>query len=203
MAGSKKEFPYTESWGPVEVTSLGGNNYSLTFQNMHSHEEQAYFMKKKSEAFGKYKDYEAWTRVQRKSVIEILSSDGAVNSNLMNSANICNPRAQFNTLRCMTHLCSGASEFSHRVYIEGTQAMLDASRLPKNLWAKRGLTTFGMAAQLCADVRPTRGAHNGDGEKPNLANLIEWGQKVWVKRTKSPKLTNPAIKGCFVGYQLQ
>jgi hypothetical protein len=37
-----------DTWGPAEATSLGRKDYSLTFQDQHSHEERAYFMKKKS-----------------------------------------------------------------------------------------------------------------------------------------------------------
>ncbi|KAJ7787059.1 hypothetical protein B0H14DRAFT_2171110, partial [Mycena olivaceomarginata] len=80
--------------------------------------------------------------------------------------------------------------------------MLDASRPPKFLWAEAWLHLVWQCNHAPTSALPeAKMPHRmGTGKKPNLANLIEWGQKVWVKGTKSPKLTNPMIKGCFVSY---
>ena len=52
-------------WGPAKVKSIGRKKYALFFHDCHSHEECVQFMAKKSETFGNYKNYEAWTKVQR------------------------------------------------------------------------------------------------------------------------------------------
>jgi len=51
-------------WGPARVESLGGKKYYFLFQDLSSHEEKVYFLWVKSDAFGNYKKYEAWTEVQ-------------------------------------------------------------------------------------------------------------------------------------------
>jgi hypothetical protein len=80
--------------------------------------------------------------------------------------------------------------------------MLDASRLPKYLWAEAWLHSVWLRNRAPTSALPeAKTPHEmGTGEKPNLANLIEFGRKVWVKPKKSPKLTNPAVEGHFVGY---
>jgi len=42
-------------WGPAEVESLGHKKYYLLFQDWKTHEEQIYFMPKKSETLDNYK----------------------------------------------------------------------------------------------------------------------------------------------------
>ena len=37
-------------------------------------------------------------------------------------------------------------------------------------------------------------------EKPNLAGLMEWGSKIWVKRLDMQKLEPWALEAIFVGY---
>ena len=61
-------------WGPAQVTSLGGNCYCQLYHDMYTHEDRINFLKKKSEAFEKYREYEAWVRVQRGAVIKCLGS---------------------------------------------------------------------------------------------------------------------------------
>jgi hypothetical protein len=108
-----------DTWGPAEVTSLGGKDYSLTFQDRHSHEEKAYFMRKKSEALEKYKEYEAWIKVQRKSNIEIFGSDGG--GEFKSNAFSKHLRSQGTVQHLTVHdspAQNGASERSHRMHVE-------------------------------------------------------------------------------------
>jgi hypothetical protein len=65
----------SDVWGPAQVKSLGGNSYSNSYLDHHSHEERVYFLKRKSETFDRYKKYEAWVRVQRGAMIKIFGSD--------------------------------------------------------------------------------------------------------------------------------
>ena len=37
-------------------------------------------------------------------------------------------------------------------------------------------------------------------EKPNLAGLLEWGSRIWVKRLDVQKLEPWALEAVFVGY---
>jgi hypothetical protein len=81
--------------------------------------------------------------------------------------------------------------------------MLDARGLPKYLWAEAWkhsvwLRDRAPTRALCEAKTPFE---MGTGRKMDLANLAEWGSRVWVKRTKSKKLTDPAVEGCFVGYE--
>ncbi|KAJ6585999.1 hypothetical protein B0H19DRAFT_1060174 [Mycena capillaripes] len=59
-----------------DVCTVGASRSYLPRGDRHSHEERAYFMRKKYEVFQYYKEHEAWMNVQRKSNVEISGSDG-------------------------------------------------------------------------------------------------------------------------------
>ena len=80
--------------------------------------------------------------------------------------------------------------------------MLSASKLPDKLWAE------AVAHQVwLRNHAPTKALPNSKtplematGERPNLSDVHEWGCKVWVKRTHSPKLKSRVDIGRFIGF---
>jgi len=62
-------------WGPARVESLGGKKYYFLFQDLSSHKKKVYFLWAKSDAFGNYKKYKAWTEVQHSAQIKIFRCD--------------------------------------------------------------------------------------------------------------------------------
>jgi len=126
--------PFPKKSKSARRTVYGGKVVGDTFQDRHSHEERAYFMRKKSEALDKYKEFEAWVKVQRKHHIEIFGSDGG---------------GEFKSSQ------NGTSERSHRVHVECARAMLNASGLPKYLWAEAWLHSVWLRNR--APTSATRG----------------------------------------------
>ena len=63
-------------WGLVQVNLLGRNHYYQHYHDMYTHEDCVDFLKAKSEAFGRYQEYEAWVKVQQGAMIKCLDSDG-------------------------------------------------------------------------------------------------------------------------------
>ena len=193
----------SDVWGPAPVKSLGGKHYYLLFKDLFSHEERIYFLNQKSEVFDHYKRYEAWVKVQRKGRIAILGTDRGgeftskeFNEYLENSG----------TVRHLTvhdsPASNGVAERANRTLLDGARAMLEASKLPNNLWAEAishhvWIQNRVPTRTLRYDKTPLEMATN---IKPNLSGVHPWGCKAWVKRLDVGKLESRAEECRFVGF---
>jgi hypothetical protein len=65
----------SDVWGPAAIELLGRKKYAVTYQDLYSWEEKAYYLQHKSETFNSYKKYEAWAKIQRNTTIKIFRSD--------------------------------------------------------------------------------------------------------------------------------
>src|SRR5215471_4504867 len=190
-------------WGPAQVESLGGNKYSVTYMDLHSHEEKVYFLKRKSETFDTYQNYEAWVKVQRDAHIKIFGCDrgGEFTSEEFN-----NHLKKAGTVRHLnvhdSPQSNGGPERGNRTHLDMTRAILIDDGLPKNLWAEAKRHSIWLRNRV-----PTRALPNGKtphemgtGEKPNLSNLRQFGCTAWVKNLDAGKLDPRTVEGRFLGY---
>lgn len=194
----------TDVWGPAEVTSLGGANYSVQFLDLASHEVRTYPMKKKSDTFEIYKGkYEPWVEVQREARIKILGSDrgGEFTSDEF--------RAHTDRRGTIRHLTvhdspqsNGPAERLNRTHLNDGRAMLASSGLPKFLWAEAQHHAAWLRNRTPTKALPDgRTPHEvATGKKPNLSSLIPWGTRVWVKNLDAKKLEPRVVEGHFIGY---
>jgi hypothetical protein len=125
-------------WGPAEVESLGRKKYYLLFQDRKSHEEQVYFMPKKSETLYNYKQYDAWAKVQRNvPAIKILGSD---RGGEFKSKDFTDHLEQQGTVHHLTlhdsPQSNGRVERANRTHLQNARAMLIQAKLPGFLWAE-------------------------------------------------------------------
>lgn len=189
-------------WGPAPVRSIGGSNYYLLFQDLFSHEEHVYFLKQKSEVFKTYKKYRAWLRVQRKGKVIILGSDrcGEFNSNEFN-----NHLKHAGTIWHLTvhdsPSSNGTVEQANWTHMDSAQAMLEESKLPKNLWAKAANYHIWICnwVPTRAITEPKTPFKMATGRKPNLSSIHLWGCRAWVKWLGVGKLKPRADECQFVG----
>ena len=67
--------------------------------------------------------------------------------------------------------------------IKGAQAMMEATGLPKNLWAEAVHHHVWICNCIPSDALPEmKTLHEmGTGEKPDLLGVHPWGAKAWVK----------------------
>jgi hypothetical protein len=76
--------------------------------------------------------------------------------------------------------------------------MLHASGLPKFLWAEAVVHAVYLKNRTSTRVLENKTPYEAlHGKKPNLANLPEWGMKVWVHDDTGSKLD-----GTFVDWPL-
>ena len=67
------EIIHSDICGPMQVDSIGGSRYMITFTDDYSRYTVAYFIKKKDEALTKFKEFVNY--VENQSKVEILRSD--------------------------------------------------------------------------------------------------------------------------------
>ena len=190
-------------WGPAPVKSLGGKQYYLLFKGLFSHEERIYFLKNKSEVLDCYLKYEAWVKVQQNGRIAILGSDrgGEFTSTAFNEH-----LEKASTTRHLTvhdsPASNGIAERANCTLLDGARAMLEASKLPGNLWAEAinhhvWIRNWVPTRLLKVDKTPLELA---TGQKPNLSRVYPWGCKAWVKVLDVGKLEPRAEECRFVGF---
>src|SRR6266702_8775870 len=75
-------------------------------------------------------------------------------------------------------------------------AVLHHSSLPKHLWGEATLFATWLknrtSTWALGNITPYERLH---GQKPNLAGVPEWGQRVWVHTDAGSKLDGRAIEG--------
>ena len=69
------ELVYTDLVYPMQVTSIGGYTYFMTFIDDFSHRTWVYFLKNKSEAFNKFVEFKAQAEKECGHYVKVLRSD--------------------------------------------------------------------------------------------------------------------------------
>ena len=190
-------------WGPAQVTSLEGNCYYQLYHDMFTREDHINFLKKKSEAFERYLEYEAWVKVQWGAIIKHLRSDGGGE---YISTEFTNYLKKTGTACHLTMHGSpqsnGAAEHGNRTHVERVRSMIVAAGLPKFLWAEAVYHSIWLGIWTPSRALPEfiTLLEKATGFKSDLKGVLEWGIPIWVKKADTRKLDLHAVERQFVGY---
>lgn len=165
-----------------------------------------YLLKKKDEVFNAYKIYEAWVETQMSKKIKILNSDrgGEYQGDKMVAYLKSKGMVQkLNVHNTPQH--AGVAEHHNCTIAERIWALLHASGLPKNLCAEAARHVVWllnrMTTKVVEGMTPYEAAF---GKKPNLRDLHEWGEKVYVRlEKKGLKLGGRVHEGRWLGIDKQ
>jgi transposase InsO family protein len=193
---------HTDVWGPSPTLSLGGRRYYVTFTDDHTRFTRLDVLRTKDETFGAYKSFAAWAQTQHNARIKQLRSDrgGEFTSNAFTDF----LQKQGTERRLTTHDTpqhNGVAESLNHRLMEHTRAILHQAGLPKNLWAKAIHFAIWLknrtSTKALGSVTPFERLY---GEKPDLGNVPEWGQQVWVHSSTGSKLDTRGLQARWVGY---
>ena len=97
---------------------------------------------------------------------------------------------------------NGVSEWLNQTLLEQTCALLHASKLPKNLWGEAITHVVWLKNRISTRALPDKKTPYKmlNRRKPNLANLREWGEVVWVHTTEGNKLEGRAKTRRWIGF---
>jgi hypothetical protein len=193
---------HSDLWGPSPLQTLGGRKYYITFTDDHTRYTWTQLLRSKDKALQAYKDFVAWAQTQRGTKFKRLRSDHGGEYTGEDFTKYL--KEQGTERRLTTHDTpqhNGVAESLNRRLLERTRAILHHSGLPKHLWGEAVNHATWLknrtSTRALGNITPLEWL---SGQKPNLANVPEWGQRVWVHTDAGSKLDARAIEGHWVGY---
>ena len=195
---------HSDVWGPARTESIGGSKYYISFTDDCTRRCTVEFMKLKSQASEKVKQYLIHLQNRCGKTPKIIRVDNGteyINADLMKW---CKDRGiEVQQTAPYSPEQNGLAERLNRTLIELARAMLIAKKLPEMLWAE----AVSHAAYLRnrASTRALQGA-TPEGlwnqYKPNIEHLQEFGTSVYVllESTTRSKLMAKSEKHIFVGF---
>lgn len=200
LATEVREVIHTDACGPMQQESLGRKRYSLIFKDEFSGYRQIYFLREKSEVFGKLKIFCLEIQNQFGENLKEVHSDGGkeyVNKSVEQFLNSKGIKHTVNV--AYTPQQNGVAERDNRIIVEAARSMIYSnSDLPLFLWAE----AMNTAAYVINRTGPTK--HPGKtpyelwhGKAANVDNLKVFGTECFVHlpEEKRKKLDQKAIMG--------
>ena len=196
---------HSDLWGPAPIETKGGRKYYITFTDDMSRLTHLYLLRLKSEAFEAFKQYEAWCMTHLGVAIKVLHSDRG--GEYMDKSFILYLKSRGTEQRLTVHdtpAQNGVAERRNRTIVERVRALLHASGLPKFLWgeaARHVVWLMNRTSTKAVDGKtPFEAAF---GKKPDLKDVREWGETVWVRIEGGTKLGGRVREGRWIGIDEQ
>ena len=190
--------------GAVNVDSVGGSRYYVTFIDDFSSYTFVYFMKSKSDVLAKFKEFVLLMENLTEKKVKTLRSDNGGEYTSIEFQQFCIEHGIKRELTVpMAPEQNGKAERMNRTVIESTRAMLHHAKMPLKFWAEALNTAVYLRNRspttALDGITPYECFH---GEKPDVSNLRVFGCKafVHVPKEKRSKLEGKSVNCIFVGY---
>ncbi|CAA7264972.1 unnamed protein product [Cyclocybe aegerita] len=160
---------HSDLWGPVPVSTWGSRRYYVTFIDDKTRLTHLYLMRNKSDTFAKYREYEARGTARKQTVHD-------------------------------TPAQNGVAERRNRIIMERVRALLHSSGLPKFLWGEAARHVIWLLNRTSMKVVDGKTPYEAAfGKKPDLREVREWGEKVWVRVEGGNELGGWVREGRWMG----
>lgn len=187
------------------MNSLGGSRYFVTFIDDKSRRIFIYFMKTKSEVFGKFKIFKQEVERQTGKKIKILRSDNGREyiNNQFDSYLQDNGILRQLTV-AYTPQQNGVAERANRTLVEMARSMLIHANLPQNLWAEAVLTAVYLRNRSPTEILCDRTPYEvWYKRKPKVSHLRVFGSfAVALNNGQKTKFDPRGKQYIMVGYSL-
>lgn len=200
------ELIHTDICGPINVTSMGGARYFVTFIEDYTRYTEVVMLKKKSDVFAAFVKYLAKAERETGNKIKRIRSDNAkeyVSKEFNQFLEAKGIKREFSIE--YTPEQNGVAERMNRTIVEMARCMLIQSKSPTSLWAE-AVNTAVYLRNRC----PSKATGNKtpselwSGKKPDVRGFKTFGSHVTALK-KRPGLTKWDAKGedfVFVGYSI-
>ena len=208
------EIIHSDVCGPMQVNSIGGSRYILSFIDDYSRYATIYFLKQKSEVLEKFKNYVQMVensmgerKIENLYIWNNVKAMRSDNGGEYTSAQFSDFCASKGISHQFTNPFSpeqnGVAERFNRTLIESVRSMILHACLPLNLWAEAASTFV-----YVHNRSPTVALDNQTpyecwfNEKPDVSNLRVFGSVCYyhVPSSQRKKLDPKSKKAIFVGY---
>jgi len=198
------ELVHTDVYGPMNISSLGGNKYFLTFIDGFRRKTWIYLMKSKDEVFHCFKIFKAFVERQSDRKIKMVRSDGGGEYKSNEFKRHYEELGLQHNITCpYTPQHNEVVEIKNRTIMD-MRSMLKAKGMPNYFW-----TEAVTCVVYLINESPTRSVPNTtpieawSGFKPNVQNLKVFGSITYahVPKASRSKLDDKAVKTIFIGYK--
>ena len=196
---------YTDVCGPMQTQSHGGSRYFITFTDDYSRYSMTYFLKKKSEALEKFKEFKETAENETGVKIKALRSDRGgeyLSEEFKDYLKQCGIRSE--STAAYSPQQNGVAERLNRTLMEAARSMMHQSGLSHSFWAEAVSTAAYVRNRMVTTAlecgkTPYQLWH---GEKPNLEHIRVFGCAVYIHIPDGErrKLDKKAQKLRFIGY---
>ena len=194
---------FTDVCGPMETKSHAGSKYFITFIDDKTRYTAVYFIKHKSEALSKFKEFAAEVENFTGQTIKIIHSDNGGEYISKEFETFCKTKGiKIEDTIPHTPQHNGIAERMNRTLVERATAMLQQSGLPKTFWAEAINTAsyiINRSPAAANDVTPFEGWH---GYKAEVQHMRVFGCDVMnhIPKHKRKKFDAKSKLCTFVGY---
>ena len=163
-----------------------------------------YFLKLKSEAFAKFKEFKALVENQTEKRIHILRSDNGGEYESHEFERFCKEAGMKHQLTVPYNPQeNGIVERKNRTICEAAKAMMFDQDLPNSLWVEATSTAVYIQNRCPHAILDDKTPEEAfSGKKPDVRHLRVFGCPVYihVPKEKRTKMEPSSKKGIFVGY---
>ena len=196
---------HSDVCGPIEIPSLGGSRYFVTFIDENSNWVTVFLMKRKAEVVGCFLEYEKYAERQTGRKIRVLRSDrgGEYLSNNLTSYFKHQGIVHELTAAYTPHQ-NGVAERFNRTSLNLARSMMEHMSVPKRFWAEVLSTAVYIRNRVTSRALPSNLTphHIWKKSTPTVSHLRVFGCKCWytLPSAKVKKLDARANSAIFVGY---
>ena len=173
---------HSELWGPAPVKTKGKCCYYITYTNDCTHLTHLYLLRNKLDAFSSYKEYEAWCMTQLGMSIKKLHLDQG--GEYMDKDFISYLKSKGTEQKLTVHDTpsqNSVAECCNCTVVEHICALLHASELPRFLWGEAARHVVWLMNRTSTKAVDGMTPYEATfGKKPDLRNVHEWGERVWI-----------------------
>ncbi|XP_074559221.1 uncharacterized protein LOC141815202 [Curcuma longa] len=195
------ELVHSDVCGPMTTQARGGYEYFVTFIDDYSRYGYVYLMHRKSETFGKFKEFHAEAERQLGKSLKCIRSDrGGEYLDTEFKDYMLEHGILYQLTAPGTPQQNGVAERRNRTLLDMVRSMMSYSSLPNSFWGYAIETaTYILNAVPSKSIQKTP-LELWKGRKPSLSHFRIWGCPAHVLEGKTGKL-HPRSKVClFVGY---
>ena len=199
------ELVHSDICGPLQVQSIGGARYFITFIDDNSNWSVVYPMHKRSEAFHYYKLFAHYAQTHTGRKIKVLRSDRGgeyLSDEFQTHLDECGTQHQMTS--AYTPEQNGVAERLNRTLMNVVRSMPAHKEIKKQFCAEALSTSVYVRDRVTSRVLPpnTTPHHKWMGKPPNLSYIRVFGSKCWytLPKVKVKKLDPRARDALFLGY---
>src|SRR5579862_6779626 len=195
------ELVHTDVCGPMNKPARGGYEYFITFTDDYSRYGYVYLMRRKSEAFDKFKQFKAEAELQLGKHIKALRSDRGGEYLLGEFKEYLTQQGIVSQLSAPgTPQQNGVAERRNRTLLDMVRSMMSHATLPISFWGYALEAAAYILNLVPSKSVPRTPQEMWKGRKPSLKHIHIWGCPAYVLNDKATKL-EPRSEMCyFIGY---